>query len=164
VTTPELKQFGELTAEDFEREPVWISCHTEDYDEPWYDQTDEETFRPWTGDLPISPSLGMLLVRATATLADGSTYPGFYTPAENDDLGLIQPQIFASGRLFMFWSGVLGVPRSYRDDFYGSIGGSPDTVFPIRFTAAPELVGAADPIEVQGFYKSRGRKPAKIER
>jgi hypothetical protein len=51
-----------------------------------------------------------------------------------------------------------------RDDFYRSLGGNPDVVFPIRFTAAPELVEEASPIEAQGFYKSRGRKPAKIER
>lgn len=160
---PELKQFGELTAGDFEREPVWIACHVEDYDEPWYDETDEETFRPWSGELPVNASLGMLLVRATATLADGSSYPGFFTPAENDDLGLIQPQIFVDERLFSFWGGVMGIPRPYRDDFYRSIGRNSDAVFPIRFTGAPEIVESASPIEVQGFYKSRGRKPAKIE-
>jgi hypothetical protein len=48
---PELRQFGSLTAEDFERIPVWLACHVADYDEPWYDETDEETFRPWSGDL-----------------------------------------------------------------------------------------------------------------
>jgi hypothetical protein len=161
---PELKQFGDLTAEDFEREPVWISCHVEDYDEPWYGETDEETFRPWSGALPVSPSLGMLLVRATATLADGSSYPGFYTPAEGDELGFTQPQLFVSGRLFSFWGGLMGVSQSFRDDFYSSIGKDSDAVFPIRFTAAPELVESAGSIEVEGFYKSRGSEPAEIER
>jgi hypothetical protein len=161
---PELKQFGELTAEDFEREPVWIACHVEDYDEPWYDETDEETVRPWGGELPVSPSPAMLLVCATATLSDGSSHPGFYTSAENDDLGLIQPQIFVVGRLFSFWGGVMGISRLYRDDFYRSIDRSPEAVFPIRFAAAPDLLESEGPIEVQGFYKSRGRKPAKVER
>jgi hypothetical protein len=161
---PELRQFGELTAEDFERVPVWIACHIEDYDEPWYDETDEETFRPWSGALPVSPSLGMLLVRATATLADGSSYPGFYTPAESDDLGLIQPQIFVAGRLFSFWGGVMGVPQPVRDDLYRSIGASPDVVFPIRFAAAPGLVETVSPIEVQGFYKSLDLEAVEVER
>jgi hypothetical protein len=62
---PELKQFGDLTPADFERHPVWIACHTEDFAEPWFNETDEETFRPWTGPLPVGPSDGMLLVRAT---------------------------------------------------------------------------------------------------
>lgn len=48
-----------------------------DYDEPWYDQTNEETFRPWTGSLPVSPAEGMLLVRAVFECADGSRHPGF---------------------------------------------------------------------------------------
>jgi hypothetical protein len=81
MTKPELKQFGDLTAADFERHPVWIGCHTADYEEPWYEQTDEETFRPRTGDLPADPSEGMLLVRATIQLRDGTTLPGFVTPA-----------------------------------------------------------------------------------
>ncbi len=40
----ELKQFGELEPEDFERHPVWIGCHTADYGKPWYNDSDEETF------------------------------------------------------------------------------------------------------------------------
>jgi hypothetical protein len=46
VNRPELKQFGDLTPADFERHPGWIGCHTADYDGAWYDETDEETFRP----------------------------------------------------------------------------------------------------------------------
>ena len=41
---PGLKQFGELVPADFERHPVWIGCHVADYEEPWYEETDEETF------------------------------------------------------------------------------------------------------------------------
>ena len=48
---PELKQFADLTPTDFERHPVWIACHAEDYAEPWFNETDEETFRPWMGAL-----------------------------------------------------------------------------------------------------------------
>lgn len=61
---PELREFGELGPEDFERHPVWILCHPADYDEPWYEDTDEETFRPWMEDLPATVLRGTLLVRA----------------------------------------------------------------------------------------------------
>jgi hypothetical protein len=44
---PELVQFGALTAKHFARRPVWLGVHTVDYGEPWYDGTDEETFRPF---------------------------------------------------------------------------------------------------------------------
>jgi hypothetical protein len=78
-TRPLLKQFADLSPADFEQHPVWIGCHTVDYDEPRYDETDEETFRLWTGELPADPSEGMLLVRVTCTLADGSRLSAFLT-------------------------------------------------------------------------------------
>ena len=78
---------------------MWVGCHTLDYDEPWYENTDEETFRPWTGKLPADASAGMLLVKATLELHDGSRHPGFVTPAlKEGDLGTQQPQIFAGNR------------------------------------------------------------------
>src|SRR5579864_2439183 len=69
-----VKQFGELTAEDFIQHPVWIAVHGMDDDEPWYEDCGEESFRPWTGPLPVGPEEGMLLVQATLTLADGWFY------------------------------------------------------------------------------------------
>jgi hypothetical protein len=106
LAKPELKQFGDLARADFSRYPVWIACHTADYGEPWYEETDEETFRPWTGALPVSPSEGMLLVRATLELRDASRHPGFVTPAFKKDLGALQPQIFVGDRRFGFWGGM----------------------------------------------------------
>lgn len=48
MSKPELKQIGALSLSDFLRHPVWVGVHTRDTDEPWYDETDEETYRPWT--------------------------------------------------------------------------------------------------------------------
>src|SRR3569833_920819 len=61
---PKLKQFGDLCPADFDHYPVWIACHNEDQAEPWFDEMDEDTIRPWTGALPVSPSDGILLVRS----------------------------------------------------------------------------------------------------
>mgnify|MGYP001270247721 CR=1 FL=1 len=65
---PELVQFGALTGDHLARHPVWIGVHGVDGDEPWYDETDEETFRPYGSALPAEPGAGMLLVRAEMTL------------------------------------------------------------------------------------------------
>ena len=113
---PELKQFGDLVPGDFERHPVWVSTHIIDYDEWWYDETDEETVRPWTGRLPVDPSLASFLVHARVTLADGTRLKGFLTPAESEgDLGSMQPGIFApSGRLLHVWWGMFGPPSRRR--------------------------------------------------
>jgi hypothetical protein len=154
MAKPELKQFGDLTREDFERHPVWIGCHTADYDESWYDDTDEETFRPWTGDVPADASQGMLLVQATFELRDGSRHPGFITPASNPgDLGTEQPQIFAGDRRFGFWGGMFGVPVEQRQALYAALGKTPDAVFPLRFTVHPKLATGDVSGLVHGFYR-----------
>jgi hypothetical protein len=159
VSKPLLKQFGDLTEADFAMHPVWINCHTADTDEAWYDETDEETFRPRGGDLPAQPSEGMLLVRATGTLRDGSRLPGFLTPAfEPEDLGTMQPQMFVGSALFSFWGGVLGISKEGRAAFYQAVGKSADQIFPIQFAADPGLAEGAASIQIRGFYKTSGKK------
>jgi hypothetical protein len=107
---PELKQFGDLSPADFERHPVWIACHTEDFAEPWFNETDEETFRPWTGPLPVGPSDGMLLVHAIFELHDGSYHDGFLTPAfKEGEIGALHPHLFVGDQSFGFWGGMFGV-------------------------------------------------------
>jgi hypothetical protein len=133
----ELKQFGELEVEDFQRHPVWISCHTADYGRPWYEDTDEETFRPYTGQLPVDASEGSLLIRAVIELRDGSRYPGFVTPGSG--LGTQQPQVFVNGRRFGFWGGVAGIPEAAQRDLYAALGKEHDAIFPLRFAADPGL-------------------------
>jgi hypothetical protein len=157
VAKPELKQFGDLRPADFEKHPVWIGCHTADYDEAWYDETDEETFRPRGGALPADPSEGMLLVRAVAILHDGTRLPGFLTPAlEEGDLGTLQPQVFIGDRMFSFWGGMFGVPEEVRREFYAALGKPPDAVFPVRLTAEPAECGGVTRAVVQGFCRTVG--------
>lgn len=151
MKTPELMQFGELEAGDFQRHPVWIGCHTADYGKSWYDDTDEETFRPYTGNLPADPSEGMLLVRAVITLHDGSRYPGFITPGSG--LGNQQPEIFVDGRRFGFWGGMAGVAKSDQQELYIALGKGPDAIFPLRFVADPDLATGIVEGQVGGFYK-----------
>jgi len=160
---PELRQFGSLTAEDLERVPVWLACHIADYDEAWYDETDEETFRPYSGSLPMSPGDEMYLVKATATLAGGSTLPGCLTPATGNDLGLAQPQVFIGGRMFAFWGGGAGIPQQERDEFYAALGKDPGAVFPLEFTVAAALVQGGVSLQVDGFYRSPDFKAIVVE-
>jgi hypothetical protein len=84
TNTPEMKQEHELCASDFVRHPVWIGVHNYDYGEPWYEQTDEQTFRPWLGQLPFAEARGIALVAATFELADGSVYSGYFSPQSED--------------------------------------------------------------------------------
>lgn len=161
---PELVQFGDLTPTHFRRHRVWINCHTADHDEPWYTDTDEETFRPFTQALPAGPDTGMLLVDAEITLADGTTLDGFVTPAFAEDLarsdsglGTMQPQLFLpSGRRQSFWFGVAGPSAQERAAFYAGLARAVSAVFPIRFRARPGLTEGACSGVIDGFY-SRSR-------
>jgi hypothetical protein len=158
MAKPELKQFGDLSPADFERHPVWIACHGTDDGEPWYEATDEETFRPWAGALPVSPAEGMLLVRAILELRDGTCHPGFVTPAfAAGDLGAQQPQIFVGGRRFAFWGGMRGIADEERRQLYAALGKAPGSVFPLQFRAEPGLATGAVSGQVDGFYRTRQR-------
>jgi hypothetical protein len=93
---PLLKKFSELRLSDFEKYPVWVNCHVIDYEESWYDDTDEETFRPWLEELPVDPGYTMFLVKSTLTLNDGTVFCGFITPLKKSAL----KKRFITKRLF----------------------------------------------------------------
>jgi hypothetical protein len=157
MARPELKQFGELEPEDFDRHPVWIGCHTADYGKPWYESTDEETFRPWTGKLPADHSQGMLLVKANFELMDGSRYSGFVTPSDkSDDLGIQQPQMFVGEQRFSFWGGMFGIPGDSQQALYEVLNKAPRDIFPLEFGASPGLATGVVTGQVAGFYKGDG--------
>ena len=152
-TRPLLRQAGELTAESFDAHPVWVLRHVVDYDEPWYDDTDEETFRPWDGALPADPSRAIFLVAAQLAFADGSTRPGFMTPSDvPDDVATMQPHVFIGGECFRFWGGVPGVAEVARLAFYRAAGEAAH-VFPIRCAASSSLARGIVSCSIDGFYR-----------
>jgi hypothetical protein len=150
---PTLVQFGALTPAHFAQHPVWVACHGVDAEQPWYDETDEETFRPWDGELPVSAE-AMHLVRCTFRLNDGSEFNGFATPAvQSDDLGTMQPLLFdESGRHHAFWLGMFPLEAAI-DTFRRAIARPSSQVFPVRFEALPGLTSAACAGIVKGFMK-----------
>lgn len=151
---PELKQYADLRPRDFDLHSVWIACHTADYDEEWYDETDEETFRPYTGALPITAE-EMYLVRCTFTLSDGTTMTGFATPAGGEDAwGLMQPQIFLpNGQRVGVWFGMFP-PQNAVKQFCESFGKEKENIFPIHFAADEELTSDVCSGEIPGLMRS----------
>ena len=161
---PLLKQAGDLTSRDLREHPVWIGCHTEDSDEPWYEETDEATFRPWSGALPVAPSDGMFLVRAKITFQDGSQHEGYLTPAHDpSDIGTMQPGVFLGEESFFFWGGLFGVPSEERERFYRAAGLAADRVFPMRFAAEAGLAVGEYTGQIEGFYKGCAPRPIEVE-
>src|SRR5229473_3170142 len=151
---PELKQSGDLYPADLDRHPAWVSCHGADDGQPWHDATDEGTFRPFTGALPVSQADGMFLVRATFELRDGSRLRGFLTPAFHEaDLGVLSPHMLVGERCFGFRGGMFGVPADVRRAFYSALGKGVEAMFPLRFSAEPRLATGAVAGWVEGFYR-----------
>jgi len=155
---PILKQFGDLTSKDFDEYPIWVQCHIIDYDEKWYDDTDEETFRPWIDKTPVSPGFAMFLIRSELTLSDGGLYSGFITPCleaeykNENDLGLIQPQIFTkTGKRIGFWTGMFPLKRSEIDEFYTLMNVKPEEIFPIDFKINDSLSKGITSGRINGF-------------
>jgi hypothetical protein len=136
-----------LRQSDFETYPVWVNCHVEDYDEPWYDDTDEETFRPWTKELPVSPNETMYLVSASFELNDKTTLKGFLTPDfENkgdNALGHIQPNLLTDNGPVGFWTGMFPIDEERRKEIYKQTNKTPDQLFPINLRGLPALPAAA---------------------
>lgn len=158
---PTLRQFGDLTADDFEGNAIWVQCHTVDYDEPWYDKTDEETFRPWAARTPVDPANGMFLLAAQFTLADGTVRSGFITPVSEEDsthglmdLGASQPTLLAEEAQIGFWNGIFELDGSELDRRYDALGRPREGVFPIRFAALPGLTRGVVTGEIPGFCSS----------
>jgi hypothetical protein len=164
----ELVQFGNLKRDHFEAFPVWASCHSFDYDEEWFDETDEETFRPWEGRMPVDPAEGMFLVLCTLTLSDGTELHGFFNPQAGPEplnLGTIQPYVFLpGGTVFGFWFGMKPCDQNDRTNFYRALSKSPSEVFPVHFAARPGLTsGATVSGEIAGFYWTPDLRLVKVE-
>jgi hypothetical protein len=178
-----MKQQSDLTPADFGRHPVWIGVHNYDTDEPWYEQSDEETFRPWAGPLPFSGDRGVVLVASRFELADGSIYSGYCRALPEDCdvapapawstwhggsqlsvLALLNPTIFVDGHPFDFH---LGIPERRKNrviQFYTTIGKKPTDVFPLRFAADKTLAIGITSGKLEGFfYFPLGGAPSEID-
>ncbi len=180
----ELRSFNSLNLDDFGQYPVWIRVRSFDFDQPWYDSSDDETFRSWNGHLPFSEARGMVIVAASMKFKDGSVHRGFVSPAREDwdaplparkvgkrwiqpltskdrhggsplaILGIQQPHIFLNHQTFRFWGGRLGISHEYREAFYRCAYRLPEEIFPIQFYVDQGLSTGISSGELNGFYHS----------
>lgn len=162
--TPLLKQDDELTVEDLEQHPVWMSVHGEDEDEKWYSRCDETTVRPWVGLLPVDPDKEerTLILAATFAAPIGSQFSGAILAiaaagiANKTSAQLaseIQPRIFVDGSPYYFWGGRVGTTISSQARFASLVDASRRDVFPLRFFVRRGLTNGLDSGLIENFYR-----------
>lgn len=147
---PKLKQFGELLPSDFQNCSVWVCVHGLDTAEDWYEETDEETVRPWQGSKPVDPEDGTFLIAAVFHLASGEKANGFYTPSNtrSDELSWAQPRIFTPrDEQMLFWLGMFLDPDQEKLDQFQQ------PMFPITFEPAEGTCLNQSKGRIAGFEK-----------
>ena len=163
---PTLKQFAALTPGDFEKNPIWACCHILDYDEKWYPETDEETFRPWVGSSPVRSDGTDFLIKCTFTLRDKRVYPGFIAPRPpkfypfflKRDLAEMQPIMIVDGHHLAFYHGMFA--RSL--DEWHSLLGTLSNVFPVRFVFDAKFGPAPNEGKIRGVYFRPNRSLVRV--
>jgi hypothetical protein len=159
------KQVYDLTAADLEAHPVWEHC----LDEEGEPGQDEATVRPYdTGGKPLEEGGGMLVVRATLTLANGTRFPGlvYFTPELPPGMGMsygplanLQPQIITPLGQVMFWYGALAPTHEALAEAHRRLGVRPGEVFPVRYVSDVPLATGPLQGEIPGFqYIAEKRK------
>ena len=75
----QMKDQSDLTQSDFSLHPVWVRSRDYDSNESWYEETTEQTYRPWNGPLPIVPTsqFPFELLAASFRFRNGDIYLGY---------------------------------------------------------------------------------------
>jgi len=134
---PVIKSYPDLTIADFEESPIWICCHTADADEPWYDETVEDDYRPYDGRLPLD-SDNLYVVKAEATLSDGTLLVALLdlystVPASSEH---VTADVFApDGRRVSLAPASMGLDENVRRQDVASLGRAEEAIFPVKVVA-----------------------------
>jgi hypothetical protein len=154
------KQVYKLTPQDFAAHPVWEFAR----DEEGVAGQDEATVRPFEVDGALEAGVGMFVVRATFTLADGSSRPGYLTPppAGDTSLGTSQPIVVTDGGQVGFWRGMFAPDKAELDRCYSLLARTGDETFPVIATSAVDLVGGPVTVSIPGFLVCEDFRTQKI--
>jgi hypothetical protein len=154
------KQVYLLTSADLAAFAVWEFA----LDEEGEAGQDEATVRPHPFAGEVDCDVGMLIVRARFTLADGTVMSGYLTPpVQGDDgLGTLQPVIITPRGQVGFWCGLRAPDSTVIEQDYRSLGRQPEKVFPVRFQSDIPLSCGELGGEIPGFLVIEDLKTRRI--
>lgn len=127
------KPFPALTPADFREHPVWAACGPAGEDGVW--------FTPHGGALPVDPDEGHYLVRAQATLSDGTWVPACFTPVTSEaDACRMLPHLLVGAAPFDLDTLALGEAEERVRSCRARLGKRPAEVWPVKVVAGAGLV------------------------
>lgn len=139
------KPFALLRSDDFFEHPVWVACEGDEDDGGA--GGDEGAgggpprFTPYHGPVPVDPDDGHFVVRAQATLHDGTWVPACFTPVTSEgDACFMKPHLLVGPAPFDLDELALA-PAAERDERCRRVlGKESDEVLPARVAAGAGLV------------------------
>jgi hypothetical protein len=130
--------------------PIWEFCS----DEEGTVGQDEATVRP-TEKTELSEGLpGAHVVAADVVFADGTVGTGYLYGCDENDIGCLQPNVFAGQSQVNFYLGWLRfVPDATKRiaENYNKIGKDKDAIFPLSFRSRVNVKGAPLRVVLEGF-------------
>ena len=146
------KQVYDLTLQNFEQYPIWEFA----LDEEGEEGQDEATVRPFESQTQNDLPFGIFVTKATFTLSDGTEARGFiYPPSgkdEENDLGIIQPNIITYKGQVPFWHGIREPESSEIDEYLKMMGKSSVNVFPLKYACDMKIDSKNIEGTLEGFY------------
>jgi hypothetical protein len=143
------RQVYELTLSDLDQFPVWEFAQ----DEETVEEQDEATVRPYSK-VPVDPSDGLQVIRATFTLADGTKLIGFVSstpPTLQSDISSQQPVILLEKVHILLYFGIFRPDAAKIDSYLYALGKSAAEVFPLRYKTEIDVIGGCIEGAVAGF-------------
>ena len=157
------KQCCDLTAQDFERFPIWEFA----LDEEGRPGQDEATVRPASVRRGANIAAGQFLVLGIFSFPNGRVRLGVLTAGGGSDVGATQPSLFLTDRLLNFYLGGLLPPKAELKRDARLLAAVCDKPFPIHYYSALRDRSGRPAVEglLEGFYQYGGfDKPPKKAR
>ncbi|WP_153556475.1 hypothetical protein [Roseimaritima sediminicola] len=164
MTKPIFRNCDDIGPSELASFPVWVYCHLTDYDEPWYEDVDDEAYRAWTDDSPIGNDTVAIVAASFRTHA-GILLQGFietWGDSTGNPVLDLKPTIFdADGHRIALWHGATyQFGTDHLDDciarFERLLGGSMPDHFPVRVEVKANVFGDALTDSLPGFASFSG--------
>lgn len=142
---------GEMSGERLREDQVWVWIHCIDYDEPWYDDCDEEDYRVYSGGYPIKEDsvYGEAKINNSTHIVQIVNYMG----EENENVLInYQPQIWIDDEWYELWHGnVYQFGSEWLDDAYEGIKKVLSDQKSFEITVDPQIFGKEIKFTVDGL-------------